>query len=83
MVRITDGDDPIAGADRAVSDRRRLLERAARLQQRQIVVLVRRYHTQQSRTLASQVAMDLADALADDMIVRDHVTVRTNHEAAA
>jgi hypothetical protein len=42
---IADRYHPVAGTYGAVSDRRRLIERAVSLQQRQIVELVRRHDT--------------------------------------
>jgi hypothetical protein len=45
MIGIADRYHPVAGTYGAVSDRRRLIERAVSLQQRQIVELVRRHDT--------------------------------------
>jgi hypothetical protein len=59
----------IARMDGLVANGRDLLERARRLQQRQVVGFIARNKTQFDRGFAAQIALDVAYATVDDMLV--------------
>src|SRR5690349_4274809 len=69
--------------NRLFLDGGQFLERAWRLQQRKVVGLVAGYDTQLDRRLSREVALDIADATINDMIIGDDMAVGADHEAGS
>jgi hypothetical protein len=83
MERKADRNDAIAGLDRSVLDLGDLLERAWHLKQREVVGLIRGDHTQGSGRLTGQIALNIADASIDDMLIGHNMPVCADEETGA
>ncbi len=85
MQRVADCNHLIAGVHGARADCRDvfLFEFLGALQERKVVCFVGRDNAQLHRGLTGEIAVNIADAVANDVIVGDDVRVLADDEAAA
>ena len=84
MQRITDRNHLVAGIHRAGSDRRDVLflEFLCPLQERKIIFFVGGDDPQFDRGLSDEIAMDVADAVGDDVIIGHDMRGFADNETA-